>query len=89
VNEREPFDLQYDPKVLRKKDAVVLAAQIRPRKRGNGKGRGGIYNRLTKSTLQTKSIQDYDHICEINGVTTPKEQTAIYDKILTISLWYF
>ena len=36
VNEKEPFDLRSDE--LRKKDAVVLAAQIRPRKLGNGKG---------------------------------------------------
>ena len=36
VNEKEPFDLRSD--VLRKKDAVVLAAQIRPRKLGKGKG---------------------------------------------------
>jgi hypothetical protein len=36
VNEKEPFDLWSDE--LRKKDAVVLAAQIRPRKLGNGKG---------------------------------------------------
>jgi hypothetical protein len=35
VDEKEPFDLRSDE--LQKKDAVVLATHIRPRKLGNGK----------------------------------------------------
>ena len=68
---------------MRKKDAVVLAAQIRPRERGNEKGRErrwNPYNRWSpynqrnplSKRKKRSSIQDYDHICKIKMEYNPE-----------------
>ena len=55
VNEKEPFELRSDE--LRKNDAVVLAAQIRPRKIGNGKD----WERRIQSLESIQSAESSHH----------------------------
>jgi len=72
VNEKEPFDLRSDE--LRKKDAVVLAAHIRPKKIGKetaGKGGYNWWNSLAKlrqksgaATPRVTTTKDHEQNCE-------------------------
>jgi len=87
VNEKEPFDLRSN--VLRTKDAVVLAAQIRPMDIGKETAGKGGYDRWNPNNQWSPSNRPSPHstLRKNEGAATPRVMTTSESHLLTRRQW--